>query len=577
MQGMIKMFRYLKDYIPQSIIGPLFKFIEACFELAVPIVVSKIIDVGIRTGDTGYVLKMGGILVLFGVFGLLFSITAQFFAAQASMGMGKALRADLFRHINSLSFKELDSAGTTTLITRLTNDVNQVQSGINLVLRLLLRSPFILLGAVVMSFTVSAKLGVIFVITVPILALVVYVIMSRLLPKYKNVQKNLDKLSVTARENLQGSRVIRAFSGQERERERFAAETEALCVSQTKAGSLSALLNPMTLVIVNLAIIAIIYGGAKATFFGELTQGDVVALVNYMTQILTALLAFADLIIMYTKASASASRINDIFDYKPSMESGNGAAPDLSSSAVSFDNVSFAYDSEPVLENISFSIQKGQTLGIIGGTGSGKSTLASLVYRAYDANSGEITLFGNDIKNYSDPELRKLVSVVPQHAVLFAGTVRENLQWRNSAASDDELLSALDIAQAGDMVSSQADFLDKTITKNGRNLSGGQRQRLTIARALVGNPEILILDDSASALDYATDAKLRKALKTLENTTKIIISQRVYAVKDADLILVLDDGKIAGAGKHDALIKSCPVYAEICSTQLDPGGADDEK
>ncbi|WP_295211352.1 ABC transporter ATP-binding protein [Ruminococcus sp.] len=570
---MLKLFRYLKNYKKESIIGPLFKLIEACFELAVPLVMANIIDVGIKNADKPYIYKMGGVLVLLAFCGLACSLTAQYFAAKASLGFGTALRRDLFKHINSLSYSEIDSVGSHTLVTRMTADINTAQQGVNILLRLFLRSPFIVLGSIIMAFTISVKLTLIFLVIAPCLAYVIYLIMHITIPQYKNIQKKLDKTNLMTSETLTGARVIRAFSRQKDEEKEFADNTEELKRQQIVAGRISALMNPATYVIVNLAILAIIWFGGKTVYTGAISQGEVIALINYMNQILLALLAMAILVTNITKMQASAIRINDVFDIKPSVsDNGNKAVSDVEGApCVEFRDCDFSYGTadESALSGISFKAMKGEIVGVIGGTGSGKTSLINLIPRFYDVSKGEVLVDGVNVKEYPFTQLRNKVGIVPQKAVLFKGTIRYNMKWRDQNASDEDIWKALDIAQAKDFVEQKPDKLDEMILQEGKNLSGGQRQRLTIARALVGSPEILILDDSASALDLATDARLRKAIhdKT-EGMTVFIVSQRISSIKNADKIIVLDDGKIAGIGTHKELYHGCEVYKEICLSQL---------
>lgn len=573
---MFKLARFLKNYKIQSVLGPIFKMIEAAFELLVPIVMAKIIDVGIKNSDKIYIYKMGSVLILLGFLGLVASLTAQYFAARASMGFGTALRTALFSHINNFSHKELDSVGIGTLITRVTSDINQTQTGVNMILRLFLRSPFIVLGAIVMAFTINVKLTLIFLLFTPVIAFVIYFIMSKTIPIYKTVQKNQDEISTITRENLSGIRVIRAFSKEKHEQKRFAQTSNNLLKEQILAGRISAFLNPLTYVLVNAATILIIWFGGLFTFNGDITQGEVIALVNYMSQILLALVALANLIVIITKAQASAVRINDIFDIQPSLTDDNAeinevtASVDKSIPKVEYKNVGYSYyetAEKYALKNISFKTFSGQTVGIIGGTGSGKSTLINLMPRFFDATEGEILLDGNNIKKYTFEALRKNICVVAQKSLLFKGTIRDNIKWGKKDASDEEIWKALEYAQASEFVKEKG--LDFEISQGGKNLSGGQKQRLSIARALVARPKVLILDDSSSALDFATDAKLRHALKqNSEGRTTFIVSQRVTAIKDADFIIVLDNGEIAGMGKHNELLNTCEAYKEICHLQL---------
>lgn len=570
---MIRLLPYIKKYKKEAVIGPLFKLLEACFELIVPLVMARIIDIGIKQRDMHYLWKMGGLLVFFGLLGLTCSLTAQYFAAKAAVGFGTELRHDLFSHIGSLSYAEIDQAGSSTLVVRMTSDINQVQSGVNLVLRLFLRSPFIVVGALVMAFTINVRSAMIFVIAVPLLAAVIYGVMIVTIPLYKKVQKNLDKVLLTTRENLAGIRVVRAFGTQRQEKEQFTEESDTLMKIQLLVGRISALLNPVTYMIVNAAIIAIIWFGGKQVYHGALTQGEVIALVNYMSQILLALVALANLIISFTKALASAGRINEIFDYKSTVNDGgriqDGA--DYTEICVEMQHVDFVYqgDKEPALTDITFQARRGEMIGVIGGTGSGKSTLMNLIPRFYDAADGTVSVDGEDVREYRLSDLREKVGIVPQKAVLFSGTIRENMQMGRQGASDDEIYEALEIAQAREVAEGKKGGLDSRISEGGKNLSGGQRQRLTIARALVRKPEILILDDSASALDFSTDAKLRRAItEKTEGMTVFIVSQRAASIMQADKIIVLDDGKMAGIGTHRELLKTCSVYQEICYSQL---------
>lgn len=568
---MLRLMPYLKDYRKESITGPLFKLLEACFELLVPIVMARIIDVGIKNGDTAYILKMCGLMIALGVLGLACSLTAQFFAAKAAVGFATALREDMFAHINALSYTELDKAGTSTLVTRITNDINQVQTGVNLVLRLFLRSPFIVVGAVFMAFTIDSGLAWIFVVIIPVLSAVIYGIMLVSIPLYKKVQKKLDRVLLLTRENLSGVRVIRAFSGQEDEKKEFEENADGLKSLQLFVGKVSAFLNPVTYIIVNAGIIAVLWLGGRTVYEGGITQGQLIALISYMTQILIALVAMSDLIISATKGFASAARLNDVFDLKPDMAEGAGARAAEGEERVRFARVGFTYAGakEEALSDLDFSVKKGETVGIIGGTGSGKSTLVNLIPRFYDATRGEVLVDGVNVREYTYAQLREKIGVVPQSAVLFSGTIRENMRWGKKDASDEEILWALAAAQAGEFVSEKPEGLDTVIAQGGKNLSGGQRQRLTIARALVGMPEILILDDSASALDFATDARLREAIAGLPgHMTVFIVSQRAASIRRADKIVVLDDGAVAGIGTHEALLKDCRVYREICLSQL---------
>lgn len=567
---MRKLLRYLRNYKKESIIGPLFKLLEACFELIVPLVMANIIDIGIKNQDMPYIWKMGAVLVMFGVCGLTCSLTAQYFAAKAAVGFGTELRHDLFSHIGTLSYTEIDQVGSATLVTRMTSDINQVQSGVNLVLRLFLRSPFIVVGAMVMAFTISVKVSLIFVVAVPLLALVIYGIMAVTIPLYKKVQRGLDQILLSTRENLSGIRVIRAFCTQTEEAKSFSEENNHLVNLQMLVGKISALLNPVTYVLVNVATIAIVWFGGKQVYQGSLSQGEVIALVNYMSQILLALVALANLIVSFTKAIASASRINEVFDLRSNIVDGvQEQQNDGQEEAVRFEHVSMSYNGkEEAISDISFSVKRGETIGIIGGTGSGKSTLVNLIPRFYDVAKGKIFINGDDVKKYRLEDLRKKIGVVPQKAVLFQGTIRDNMKIGNENATDEMIYHALEIAQAMEVVEKKGG-LDGKISQNGKNLSGGQRQRLTIARAIVRAPEILILDDSASALDFATDAKLRKAIaESTDEMTVFIVSQRVSSVMQADQIIVLDDGEMVGIGTHQELLRTCNVYQEICRLQL---------
>lgn len=570
---MRKLIRFLSRYKVESIVGPLFKLLEASFELVVPLIMAGIIDTGIRSGDSTYIYRMGGLLILMGVLGLVCSLTAQYFAAKAAMGFGTELRSALFQHINRLSHAEIDRLGTSSLITRLTSDVNQAQSGVNLVLRLFLRSPFIVVGAIIMAFTIDVKLTLIFLAATPLLALAIYLVMAKTIPAYKAIQNKLDHVSLITRENLSGVRVIRAFSRQQDEQSRFEQAGDGLMRMQLAAGRISALMNPVTFVIVNLAILALIWFGGVSVDGGRISQGQLVALVNYMTQILTALVALANLIISFTRASASAIRINEVFAIAPSICDSASASPAPVPNAprVSFDKAGLAYanSSEEALSGVSFCAMPGEVIGIIGGTGSGKSTLVSLIPRFYEATSGTVLVDGHPVQEYPQAGLRSRIGMVPQKAVLFKGSVRDNMRWGKPDATDEEINQALEIAQAREFVEQREGGLDAEIEQGGRNLSGGQRQRLTIARALVGKPDILILDDSASALDFATDAKLRRAIREkTQGMTVFIVSQRAGSIRHADQIVVLDDGRMVGLGRHETLLKNCEVYREICLSQL---------
>lgn len=567
---------YLKDYKKESILAPLFKLLEAFFELLVPLVMANIIDYGISNRNMGYIGKMGLLLLLLGVVGLASSITAQFFAAKAAVGFSTKLRQALFDHIEDLSFTDIDKAGTSTMITRMTSDVNQVQSGINMTLRLFLRSPIIVFGAMIMAFTIDVKCALIFVVAIPLLSIVVFGIILSTIPMYKKVQSRLDQVLGITRENLTGVRVIRAFHQEAKEEERFRENNEALSAMQIFVGKISACMNPVTYVIVNGAIIALIYTGAVQVNIGNLSQGEVVAIINYMNQILVELVKLANLIVTMTKALACAERVASVFDigadavYVGVQDQKLADKVDKSAPFLDFKHVSLTYQGAgaPTLQDMNYTVNRGDTVGIIGGTGSGKTSLVNLIPGFYPATEGEILLEGRDIRTMSDEELRGRIGVVPQKAVLFKGTIRSNLQWGKPDATEEEMWKALELAQASEVVDGKPGKLDATVAQNGKNFSGGQRQRLTIARALVRNPEILILDDSASALDYATDAKLRAAIRTLEDkTTTFIVSQRASTIRHADKIIVLDDGEIAGMGTHDELLKDCTVYQEIYYSQ----------
>ena len=573
---MKRLMMYLKDYKKESILAPLFKLLEAFFELLVPLVMANIIDYGISNRNMGYIGKMGLLLLLLGVVGLASSITAQFFAAKAAVGFSTQLRQALFDHIEDLSFTDIDKAGTSTMITRMTSDVKQVQSGINMTLRLFLRSPIIVFGAMIMAFTIDVKCALIFVVAIPLLSVVVFGIILSTIPMYKKVQSKLDQVLGITRENLTGVRVIRAFHQEAKEADRFRENNEALSVMQIFVGKISACMNPVTYIIVNGAIIALIYTGAVQVNIGNLSQGEVVAIINYMNQILVELVKLANLIVTMTKALACAERVASVFDigadaaYVGAQDQKLADKVDKSAPFLDFKHVSLTYQGAgaPTLQDMNFTVNRGDTVGIIGGTGSGKTSLVNLIPGFYPATEGEILLEGRDIRTMSDEELRGRIGVVPQKAVLFKGTIRSNLQWGKPDATEEEMWKALELAQASEVVDGKPGKLDATVAQNGKNFSGGQRQRLTIARALVRNPEILILDDSASALDYATDAKLRAAIRTLEDkTTTFIVSQRASTIRHADKIIVLDDGEIAGMGTHDELLKDCTVYQEIYYSQ----------
>ena len=572
---------YLKGYKKESILAPLFKMLEASFELFVPLVMAAIIDVGIANQDKPYIVKMCFVLIALGIIGLVCSITAQYFAAKAATGVGTGIRHGLFEHIQKFTFTEMDQLGTSTLITRMTSDINQIQSGVNLVLRLFLRSPFIVFGAMIMAFTVDVKAALVFVVTIPLLSLIVFGIMLVTMPMYKKVQADLDQVLLATRENLTGARVIRAFNKEEDETKRFENANQILTDAQKYVGRISGMMNPLTYIIVNGAIIALIYVGAVRVDIGDLTQGQVVALINYMSQILVELVKLANLIISVTKAAACLNRVESVLAVKPDMNEGDIRWKSNSSEAdrdlknkipvVEFSHVSLTYKgtSDTSLSDINFCAKKGQTIGIIGGTGSGKSSLVNLIPRFYDATDGTVKINGRDIKEYQTENLREHIGVVLQKAVLFKGSIADNLRWGKEDATEQEMYEALDISQAREFVDTKQGGLEFQIEQGGRNLSGGQKQRMTIARALVRKPEILILDDSASALDFATDAALRKSIKEMKNQpTVFIVSQRAASIQHADQIIVLDDGAMAGIGTHEELLKDCPIYQEIYYSQF---------
>ena len=566
---MKKLAGFLKGYVPETIFGPLFKLLEASLELVVPLVIAGLIDNGIGKGDKSYIIKMCLLLVLLGAVGLIFSVTAQFFAAKASCGFVSKMRYALFGHIQTLSYTELDTIGTSTLITRMTNDSNQVQTGLNLTLRLLLRSPFVVFGAMIMAFTIDAKAAVTFAVVIPLLCIVVFGIMLISIPLYKKVQSRLDGVLGKTRENLHGARVLRAFCREDEETEEFERRNEALTDMQKFVGKISALMNPITYILINAATLILIYTGAVQVKLGDLTQGEVVALYNYMAQILVELVKMANLIISITKALASAGRIQKVFDTESSMTYGDAVLSDVGD-GIYFSDVALKYKGagEESVRGISFSAKKGETIGIIGGTGSGKSTLINLIPRFYDATEGKITIGGRDISEYSKDGLREAIGIVPQKAVLFSGSIRENMLWGNGSATDEEIYAALKTAQAYEIAESKGG-LDARVEQGGKNLSGGQRQRLTIARALVKKPKILILDDSASALDYATDAALRRAIaEDTADTTVFIVSQRTSSIMHADKIILLDDGEAVAIGTHSELLASSSLYKEIYETQF---------
>ena len=573
---MLKFARFLKQFKKEVLIGPVFKLTEAVFELIVPLVMAQIIDVGIANGDRGYVLRMGGVMVLLGLVGLGCALICQYCAARASQGFGTVLRSEMFRHINTLSHGEIDQIGTPSLITRITNDVNQLQLAVAMLIRLVVRAPFLVIGATVMALLLDWKLACIFFVAAPLMALVLYLVMSRSIPFYRIIQKKLDRISLMTRENLSGVRVIRAFSRQEKEKERFAQASEDQMTTSIAVGRISALLNPLTSAIINLAIAAVIWFGGFRVDAGGMTQGEVIAFVNYLNQILLAMIVVANLVVIFTKAAASATRVDEVLELHPSIVNrvSRPAQEVEGSPEIAFDAVSFAYPDAGAysLSDISFTVARGQTLGIIGGTGCGKSTLVNLIPRFYEVSQGSLKVDGVDVRDYPMEQLRGKVGIVPQRAVLFSGTLRQNMQWRKQDATDEEIWQALETAQAASFVRKMPDGLDSVILQGGKNLSGGQKQRLTIARALVGEPEILILDDSASALDFATDAALRQAIAKFSaergnRMTTIIVSQRANTVRYADQIVVLDDGKAAGIGTHEQLLESCQTYREIYWSQ----------
>lgn len=598
---MKRLFRYMKDYKKESVLGPLFKMLEASFELFVPLVVASMVDVGIKNRDGGYIMRMGGLLLLLAVIGLACSLTAQYFAAKAAAGIAARLRNDLFAHIGGLSYTELDHMGSSTLITRMTSDVNQVQNGINMALRLLLRSPFVVFGAMAMAFTVDVGTAMIFVAAIPVLCVVVFGIMLVSMPLYRAVQRQLDKVLLLTRESLAGVRVIRAFNRQRSETEKFQRENARLVKMQVFVGNISSLLNPVTYVILNIALAAVLWSGAEQVQVGAISQGKVIALVNYMSQILVELIKMANLIILISKAIACMNRVDGVFQVESSIRepqrkeegmkwgevytpvSHAEAGPEAKTAfapKVEFRDMDFIYEGAgaEALKSISFKAMPGQTIGVIGGTGSGKTTLVNLIPRFYEASGGQVLVDGTDVKDYRLKDLREKVGMVPQYASLFNGSLRDNMKWGRQNASDEEIYKALEIAQAREFVDSKEQGLELAIDQEGRNLSGGQRQRLTIARALVRRPEILILDDSASALDFATEARLRAAIREhMDNMTVFIISQRASAIQNADIILVLEDGHLAGLGTHRELLRNCEVYREICLSQLSEEVEKDEQ
>ncbi len=561
---------YLKNYKKELIFGPFFKLLEAIFELIVPVVMADIIDKGIGGNDSAYILKMSGVIVILGVCGLGFALTCQFLAAKCAYGFGTELRKAMYRHINSLSYSSVDKLGTASIVNRLTNDTNMVQNGVNMFIRLAVRAPFLVIGAAVMAVTIDLKLSLIFFIAAPLISGIIFVIMRKTIPMYKTTQQKLDRAALLTRENIEGTRVIRAFSRQQEEIDEFDQAIDDISSCSIAVGKISAILNPAAFMIMNLGIVAIIWFGGVRINIGSLTQGELTAFTNYMTQILLALVVLANLIVTFTKAFASANRVREVFELAPE-ESGNEIPDGKYENIVEFRHVSFAYDGagENSVSALSFTLKRGETLGIIGGTGSGKSTAANLIPRFYRATEGEILVAGKNVDNYDMDSLRGIIGIVPQKAILFSGTVRENMKWRNENATDEEIISALKTAQAWEFIEKMPDLLDTRISQGGKNLSGGQKQRLSIARALVGKPDIIILDDSTSALDYSTDLKLRRALKNdLSGSSVIMISQRTTSLKDADKIIVMDDGSAVGIGNHDELLESCEIYREIYKSQM---------
>jgi len=568
MKGLLK---YLKNYKKELVFGPFFKLLEAIFELIVPVVMAKIIDNGIGNNDGAYILKMSGLIVLLGICGLGFALTCQFLAAKCAYGFGTELRAALYKHINSLSYSSIDKIGTSSLVNRLTNDTNTVQNGVNMFIRLAVRAPFLVIGSAVMAVTIDLKLSLIFFVVAPLISFVIFIIMRRTVPMYKKTQQKLDRAALLTRENLEGTRVIRAFSRQQEEIDEFKEAVDDISECSVAVGKLSAILNPVAFMVMNLGIVAVIWFGGGRINIGGLTQGELTAFTNYMTQILLALVVLANLIVIFTKAFASANRISEVFLLPPEEQGDIVSSDPQAAKIIEFEKVSFAYETagDYSVRNISFSIKKGQMLGIIGGTGCGKTTLANLIPCFYRASEGTVKFSGINVNDYSSEELRRRVGTVPQKAVLFSGTIRDNMRWRKADATDAEIVSALKTAQAWEFVQKMPDGLDTVISQGGKNLSGGQKQRISIARALVGTPDVVILDDSTSALDYKTDLAFRKALDTdLPDTTVIMISQRTTSLKDADKIIVMDDGEAVGIGTHEQLIENCEVYHEIYRSQM---------
>lgn len=568
---MKRLLKYLRNYKKELIFGPFFKLLEAIFELIVPVVMAKIIDNGIGNNDSGYIFRMCGLIVLLGICGLAFALTCQYLAAKCAYGFGTELRSALYEHINKLSYSGIDKVGTSSLVNRLTNDSNTVQNGVNMFIRLAVRAPFLVIGAAVMAVMIDVKLSLIFFVVAPLISVVIFLIMRKTVPMYKRTQQKLDRAAMLTRENLEGTRVIRAFSRQKEEIDEFKEAVDDIADCSIAVGKISAILNPVAFMVMNLGIVAVIWGGGLRIDNGSLTQGELTAFTNYMTQILLALVVLANLIVLFTKAAASANRISEIFDILPEECGEVTEINKNSDNILEFRNVSFAYEKsgDESISDISFTLKRGQMLGIIGGTGSGKSTLASLIPCFYRVTSGNVLFAGEDVNDYTPDVLRRSIGYVPQKAVLFSGSVRENMKWRAENASDEEIISALKTAQAWEFISQKTDVLDTRVVQGGKNFSGGQRQRLSIARALVGKPDLIILDDSTSALDYATDLALRKALKEdMSGTSVIMISQRTTSLKDADKIIVMDDGKAVGIGTHEELLSSCEVYQEIYRSQM---------
>lgn len=575
---MLKLTRFLRNYKKEVILGPLFKLFEAIFEIIVPLVMAKIVDVGIKNNDKSYILQMGGLIILLGICGLIFALVAQYYAAKCGVGFGTELRKSLYKHINSLSYAEIDKFGTSSLITRMINDTTTVQTGVNMVVRLAIRAPFLIIGATIMAMILDLKLSVVFLIAAPVITLVLYLIMSKSIRMYRGIQKKLDNVSLLTRENLEGVRVIRAFSKQNEEINEYNKASEDVSRSGILVGKISSILNPATYAVMNLAIVAVLWFGGMRVDTGSLTQGQIIAFVNYLTQISFALIALANLVIIFTRAEASSNRINEVFEVNSKISDGDNNLEYMENvPIIEFKNVSFSYgdEGESAIEGISFQLYKGEMLGIIGGTGSGKSTVANLIGRFYEVTQGEVMLYGRNVKDYNLDSLRKSIGIVPQKSVLFSGTIIENMRWANPNATETEVINALKIAQAWEFINKLENGIYSEISQGGKNFSGGQKQRITIARALIGEPPILILDDSMSALDYATDFALRKSInEKLGDSTLIMISQRSTSIKNADKIMVLEDGEIAGTGTHDELYESCEIYKEICDTQ---GEVENEK